>query len=101
MSEQQVPHRQEQNKHEADIIMRIGIEEVNADEVKEAREQEHTLKLEERNLEIAEKARIHAKLPELHSSNIQGTHLDWINFWSLFESQIDQAHIKDKANSHT
>jgi hypothetical protein len=48
-------------------------------------------------LEIAEKKCVKSKLPDLQISKFQGTHLDWVRFWSLFSTQIDQKSITDEA----
>ena len=38
-----------------------------------------------------------AKLPKLTITNFQGTHLDWLRFWSQFETEIDKATITQVA----
>ena len=48
-------------------------------------------------MEIAEKKRVKPKLPDLQISKFQGTYLDWVRFWSLFSTQIDQTSIPDEA----
>ena len=54
------------------------------------------LSLEEKKLEIAATERVKTKLPELQISKFQGTHLDWVRFWGLFETQIDKAPKNDE-----
>ena len=46
---------------------------------------------------LAEKSKINSKLPDLHISKFQGTHLDWVRFWGIFETQIDQSCMKAEA----
>ena len=41
---------------------------------------------EERNKSVKESG---AKLPKLTITKFQSTHLDWLRFWSLFETEID------------
>ena len=72
-------------------------EEREAEEAKLARKEKFSLELEEKKLELAEKKRLQTKLPDLQISKFQGYHLDWVRFWSLFETQIDQAAMKEEA----
>ena len=37
------------------------------------------------------------KLPKLTITNFQGTHLDWLRFWSQFNTEIDKATITQVA----
>ena len=50
---------------------------------------------EERNKSVKESG---AKLPKLTITKFQGTHLDWLRFWSQFETEIDKATITQVAN---
>ena len=43
---------------------------------------------------MVEKSKINLNLPDLHISKFQGTHLDWVRFWGIFETQIDQRCMK-------
>ena len=89
--------RSEQLKLETEMKTKIRREEREAEEAKLARKEKFSLELEEKKLVIAEKKRLQTKLPELQISKFQGTHLDWVRFWCLFETQIDQATIKEEA----
>ena len=42
-----------------------------------------------------------AKLLKLTITKFQGTHLDWLRFWSQFETQIDKATITQVAKIST
>ena len=53
--------------------------------------------MEERKLEVAERKRIQAKLIDLQVTKLQGNHLLWIRFWSIFKSQIDETEMPDEA----
>ena len=57
-------------------------------------EEKLALQLEGKKLEIAEKKRVKKTL--LQISKFQGTHLDWVRFWSLFSTQIDQTSIPEE-----
>ena len=72
-------------------------EEQEAENNKRIREEKFALQLEEKKLEIAGKKRVKPKLPDLQISKFQGTYLDWVRFWSLFSTQIDQTSIPDEA----
>jgi bifunctional pyridoxal-dependent enzyme with beta-cystathionase and maltose regulon repressor activities len=72
-------------------------EEQEAENNKRIREEKFALQLQEKKLEIAEKERVKPKLPDLQISKFQGTYLDWVRFWSLFSTQIDQTSIPDEA----
>lgn len=37
------------------------------------------------------------KLPKLTITKFQGTHLDWLRFWSQFKTEIDKATIMQVA----
>ena len=78
------------------------LEEEKAEEEKRKRRHEEELKLEEakmqikrdfeknmeeeRNKSVKESG---AKLPKLTITKFQSTHVDWLRFWSLFETEID------------
>eukprot|EP00794_Sanderia_malayensis_P005066 gene5068-biopygen4123 len=66
-------------------------------QAEEARQEEFVLELEKKKLELTEKKRMQAKLPDLQISKFQRTHLAWVRFWSLFKTQIDKAQISDEA----
>ena len=86
------------------------LEEEKAEEEKRKRRHEEELKLEEakmqikrdfeknmeeeRNKSVKESG---AKLPKLTITKFQGTHLDWLRFWSQFETEIDKATITQVA----
>ena len=72
-------------------------EEQEAERGKQMRKEKFTLELEQKKLLLAEKSKINSKLPDLHISKFQGTHLDWVRFWGIFETQIDQSTIKPEA----
>ena len=50
---------------------------------------------EERNKSVKESD---VKLPKLTVTKLQGTHLDWLQFWSQFETEVDKATITQVAN---
>ena len=79
-------------------------------EEKRKRRYEEELKLEEAKMEVKrdyekkiEEDRskspkeIGAKLPKLNITRFQGTHLDWLRFWSQFETEIDKAGLTQVA----
>ena len=90
------------------------LEEEKAEEEKRKRRHEEELKLEEakmqikrdfeknmeeeRNKSVKESG---AKLPKLTITKFQGTHLDWLRFWSQLETEIDKATITQVASSPT
>ena len=47
-------------------------------------------------MRLAEKKRLQTKLPDPQISKFQEKHLDWVRFWSLFATQIDQAAMKEE-----
>ena len=89
--------RNEQFEYEAYLRSEARKEEMEAEELKLARKYQHELELEERKLEIAERKRVHAKLPDLQITKFQGNHLDWLRFWSIFKSQIDETELPEEA----
>ena len=85
-------------------------EEEKKEEEKRKRRYEEELKLEEAKMEVKrdyekkiEEDRskspkeIGAKLPKLNITRFQGTHLDWLRFWSQFETEIDKAGLTQVA----
>ena len=68
---------------------------------------EEQIELEKAKLEVRSKfegslkspsvSGLGAKLPKLIISKFQGTHLDWIRFWSQFETEIDKSTINQVA----
>ena len=89
--------RQERIRQEVVAQALIRYEEEQAELAKRAREEKFALSLEEKKLEIASAKRIKTKLPDLQISKFQGSHLDWVRFWGLFETQIDKAPMNDEA----
>lgn len=89
--------RSEQIEFETQIKARLRVEEEKAEAAKLQRQEKFAIELEKKKLELAEGKRIQTKLPDLQISRFQGTHLDWVRFWSLFETQIDKAPIGDAA----
>ncbi|XP_028405809.1 uncharacterized protein LOC114528390 [Dendronephthya gigantea] len=89
--------RREKIRQEAEARAQIRDEEREIELAKREREEEFALSLEEKKLELAAAKRVKTKLPELQISKFQGTHLDWVRFWGLFETQIDKAPMKDEA----
>ena len=53
---------------------------------------------EERNKSVKKSS---PKLPKLTMTKFQGTHLDWLRFWSQFNTEIDKATITQVASSPT
>ena len=85
-------------------------EEEKAEEEKRKRRYEEELKLEEAKMEIKRELekkmeedwskqlkKSGANLPKLTITKFQGTHLDWLRFWSQFETEIDKATITQVA----
>ena len=86
------------------------LEEEKAGEEKRKRRHKEELKLEEvkmqikrdfeKNMEEERKKSVKesgAKLPKLTITKFQGTYLDWLRFWSQFETEIDKATITQVA----
>ena len=82
------------------------MEEEKAEEEKHKQRHEEELKLEEakmqikrdfeKNMEEDQNKSVKEsgeKLPKLTITKFQGTHLDWLRFWSQFETKIDKATI--------
>ena len=80
------------------------------EEEKRRRQFEHDIKLEEAKLQMkreiekkleeerekyqgSKDQKLKAKLPKLEITKFQGTHVDWLRFWSQFEAEIDQAEL--------
>lgn len=85
-------------------------EEEKAEEEKRKRRYEEELKLEEAKMEIKREVekkmeedrskqlkKSGAKLPKLTITKFQGTHLDWLRFWSQFKTEIEKATITQVA----
>ncbi|XP_028394878.1 uncharacterized protein LOC114519022 [Dendronephthya gigantea] len=87
----------EKLKEESAIREWMRQEEQEAENKKRIREEQFILQLEEKKLQMTEKKRVKPKLPDLKISKFEGTHLDWIRFWSIFSTQIDQTSIPDEA----
>ena len=86
------------------------LEEEKAGKEKRKRRHKEELKLEEvkmqikrdfeKNMEEERKKSVKesgAKLPKLTITKFQGTYLDWLRFWSQFETEIDKATITQVA----
>lgn len=84
-------------EYETKIREKIRKEEEQAENEKHARKEKFALELEAKQLEIAAQKRIQTKLPDLHITKFQGTHLDWVRFWNMFLTQTDQATISDES----
>ncbi|PFX32660.1 hypothetical protein AWC38_SpisGene2462 [Stylophora pistillata] len=70
-------------------------EELKFEEAKMQIKRDFEKKMEEdRNKSVKESG---AKLPKLTITKFQGTHLDWLRFWSQFDTEIDQAAITQVA----
>ena len=93
-----------------DALREAKDEEEKKEEEKRKRRYEEELKLEEAKMEVKrdyekkiEEDRskspkeIGAKLPKLNITRFQGTHLDWLRFWSQFETEIDKAGLTQVA----
>ena len=101
LSAEEESEKQKQNNEriEFEAMLRATVrkDEEQAEIARRLREEKFALELEEKRQDMAEKRRIQAKLPDLHITKFQGTYLDWTRFWGLFETQIDQASMKDEA----
>ena len=74
------------------------MEEEKAEEEKRKRRHEEELKLEEAKMQInSDFEKNMEEEPKLTITKFQGTHLDWLRFWSQFETEIDKATITQLA----
>eukprot|EP00112_Aurelia_sp_Birch-Aquarium-sp1_P013967 Seg299.9 transcript_id=Seg299.9/GoldUCD/mRNA.D3Y31 product="hypothetical protein" protein_id=Seg299.9/GoldUCD/D3Y31 len=89
--------RLEQLEREARMKARLRKEAEEAEVARQVRQEKFALELEKQKLDLAETKRVQTKLPDLQILKFQGTHLDWVRFWSLFHTQIDKAPINDEA----
>ncbi len=89
--------RQDKIRQEVEARALIRYEEEQAELAKRLREEKFALSLEEKKLDIASAKRIKTKFLDLQISKFQGSHLDWVRFWGLFETQIDKAPMNDDA----
>ena len=89
--------RMEQLEREAIMKARLRREEEEAEVARQIRQEKFALELEKKKLDLSETKHVQTKLPDLQISKFQGTHLDWVRFWSLFQTQIDKAPINDEA----
>ena len=89
--------RVEQLEREAVMEARLRREEEEAEVARQIRQEKIALELEKKKQGLAETKQVQTKLPDLQFSWFQGTHLDWVRFWSLFQTQIDKAPINDEA----
>ena len=94
--QKQKKQRKEKLDYEAELRRRLQQEEIKAEQEKQARKEKFALELEEKKLKMAEKTKVKTKLPDLHKTKFQGTHLDWVRFWSLFETQIDHTPMQEE-----
>ncbi len=77
------------------------------EEIKRKQVLDEQIELEKAKLEVRSKfeeslkspsvSGLGAKLPKLIISKFQGTHLDWIRFWSQFETEIDKSTVNQVA----
>lgn len=97
--EQEIKEKQdsEQLQFQARLKARLRQEEDEAEEAKQERQKRFALELETDKLKLSETRRVQTKLPDLQISRFQGNHLDWGRFWSLFQTQIDEAPMSDEA----
>eukprot|EP00794_Sanderia_malayensis_P013528 gene13528-biopygen10795 len=97
--EQEIKEKQdsEQLQFQARMKARLRQEEDEAEEAKQERQKRFALELETEKLKLSETRRVQTKLPDLQISRFQGNHLDWVRFWSLFQTQIDEAPMSDEA----
>ena len=87
--------RDEEEMREEEKRRRHYEEELKLEEARMKMKREYERKFEEdRNKSIKESG---AKLPKLTITQFQGTHLDWLRFWSQFETEIDKASISQVA----
>ena len=89
--------RFEQLEQEARIKAMLRSKDEEAEVARQVRQEKFELQLERKRLELAETKRVQTKLPDLQISKFEGTHLDWVRFWSLFQTQIDKAPLSDEA----
>lgn len=87
--------RNEEERKEEEKRKRRYEEELKLEEAKMKIKREYENKLEEeQNISSKESG---AKLPKLTITKFQGTHLDWMRFWSQFETEIYKASISQVA----
>ena len=96
-AQKQEKQRKEKLDYEAELRKRLQQEEIKVEHEKQARKEKFALELEEKRLKMAEKTQIKTNLPDLHITKFQGTHIDWVRYWSLFETQIDQTPMREES----
>eukprot|EP00794_Sanderia_malayensis_P018541 gene18541-biopygen15622 len=82
---------------EAMLKAKLRVDEEQAEREKQAQKEKFILDLERKKLELSEKKRMQTKLPDLQITKFQGTHLDWVRFWNIFQTQIDSAPMSETA----
>ena len=87
--EEQIRENQRVEQLERKVMMkgRLRREEEEAEVARQIRQEKFALELEKKKLDLAETKHVQTKLPDLQISKFQGTHLDRVRFWSLFQTQ--------------
>ena len=68
-------------------------EEVKIEEARQKKRLEYERKLTEEQAKQERDKEIKVKLPKLEITKFNGTHLDWVRFWSQFEVEIDKSNL--------
>ena len=90
--------KDEEIKRNEEILIKQKLERKIAEEVKikEARQRkrlEYKKKLTEEQTKQERDKEIKVKLPKLEITKFNGTHLDWVRFWSQYEVEIDKSKL--------
>ena len=90
--------KDEETKRQEEILIKQKLERKIAEEVKfeEARQRkrlECEKKLTEEQTKQERDKEIKVKLPKLEITTFNGTHLDWVRFWSQYEVEIDKSKL--------
>eukprot|EP00794_Sanderia_malayensis_P008645 gene8645-biopygen6924 len=93
----QEQQRNDKIEFEAMLKAKLRVDEEQAEREKQAQKEKFILDLERKKLELSEKKRMQTKLPDLQITKFQGTHLDWVRFWNIFQAQIDSAPMSETA----
>ena len=97
--------KDEETTRQEEILIKQKLERMIAEEVKieEARQKkklEYEKKLTEEQTKQERDKEIKVKLPKLEITKFNGTHLDWVRFWSQYEVEIDKSNYQPSQNFH-
>ena len=77
----------------AEARREIHEEQLEFDKVHFEQKLQHEMKLEKARKEHEKSASTNVKLPKLGITKFNGTPLDWMRFWNLFEAEIDHTDV--------